>query len=145
MTRSIDQAALRHHQEAALSVLSRGVACLEDGQAAVLAASPRLRQELADVLGAYQQFKHERVFDPAIASGDEQRSVLARHMKVGCIAAGEVFRAHMGRWSADDIAADWPRYKVAARLTANQLRRHIQNEGEGIAELIAAYGEEAVP
>jgi len=37
--------------------------------------------------------------------------------------------------------ADWPRYKVSARLTVDQLHRHIVTEGEGIVELIEVYGE----
>ena len=94
---------------------------------------------MAEALGGYQRFKHERIFDPAIASGDRQRAVLARHMKVACISAGEVFRVHMGKWDADRIAADWRNYQIAARLTANQLRRHIMTEAEGIADLLAAY------
>lgn len=141
MTHMIDRDALRRHQEAALGVLARGAACIADGQEAVLANKPQLRREMADVLDAYQRFKHDRIFDPAIRSGDEQRAALARHMKVGCIAAGEVFRAHGRQWKADAIVADWPRYKASARLTVNQLRRHIVTESEGIAELIDVYGE----
>lgn len=131
---------LRRRQEAALGVLGRGAATLEDGPEAVLAASPALRAELAAALGGYQRFKHERIFDPAIASGDDQRAALARHMKVACIAAGEVFRTHQDRWTRDRIAGDWNNYKAAARLTINQLRRHVASESEGIAELIETYG-----
>lgn len=60
-------------------------------------------------------------------------------MKIACISAGEVFRVHMSRWEPDRIAADWTGYRAAARLTANQLRRHVRTEAEGIADLIAAY------
>ena len=131
---------LRRHQEAAIGVLTRAVDCLDQGPAAVLAASAELRREFDEILGAYQIFKHERVFDPAIGSGDEHRAALARHMKVGCIAAGEVFRAYMSRWTVDQIASDWVHYRPAARLTVNQLRRHIVAEREGIVELIETYG-----
>lgn len=140
MTSHIDQDALRRHQEIALGILSRGAECLDRGPAAVLADGVGLRRELGDALREYQLFKHERIFDPAIGSADEHRAALARHMKVGCIAAGEVFRAHMNRWTADQIATDWVHYKPAARLTVNQLRRHIVTEGEGITELLETYG-----
>ena len=139
MTASIDLEALRRHQELALGILSRGVAALEQGPAATVAAAPQVRQELGDALRAYQIFKHERIFDPAIASGDEQRAQMGRHMKIACISAGEVFRAHLKRWDAAAIVADWARYKPAARLTANQLHRHIRTESDGIADLIQAY------
>lgn len=73
MVRFTDADALRRHQEAALAVLARGVACLNDGPEAMLSANADLRGELAHVLGGYQRFKHERIFDPAIASGDRHR------------------------------------------------------------------------
>jgi hypothetical protein len=139
MDRITDLDALRRHQQAALELLSHAVTCLEAGPEVVMAASPTLRRELGEVLGAYQRFKHERIFDPLIQSDDEQRAALARHMKVACIAAGEIFRTHMQRWRSDQIAAEWSHYRPSARLTANQLRRHIVTEGEGITELIETY------
>lgn len=141
MTHMVDQDALRRHQEVTLGVLGHAAACIAAGRETVLANRPVLRREMAEALEAYQRFKHERIFDPAILSGDEQRAAMARHMKIGCIAAGEVFRAHGQRWKAEAIEADWPRYKAAARLTVNQIRRHIVTESEGIAELIEVYGE----
>lgn len=145
MTSNADLDELRIRQEAALGVLARGVLKLEDGPDAMKGASEKLRAEMVDVLFAHQRFKHARVYDPAIESGDEHRAILARHMKVNCIAQGELLNAHIRRWPPTTIAADWPAYKVAARLTANQLRRHITTEGEGIAELIAAYPEPQDP
>jgi len=76
-----------------LGVLARGAACILARQEAVLANKPELRREMADALDAYQRFKHRRIFDPAIRSGYEERAALAPHMKVGRIAAGEVFCA----------------------------------------------------
>ena len=130
---------LRRHQERVLDVLRRGVAAVDDGPATMLPSNAGLRAEMADALGGYQRFKHGHIFDPAIASGDRQRVVLARHMKISCISAGEVFRVHMAHWTPERIAADWPGYKAASRLTANQLRRHVVTEAEGIADLLAAY------
>ena len=135
---SID--ALRRHQDAALRLLAQGADVLAQGQEALLENSAGLRRELMQVLGAYQVFKHDVIFDPAIASGDAERAGLAREMKVHCIAAGEVFRAHMMQWTPARIAADWADYKAAARLTLNQLHRHIDVERTGIAELLNRYG-----
>ena len=140
MDDSTDTDALRRYQEAALAILARGSATLEHGPEAVLAAAAGLRTELSAALGGYQRFKHQRIFDPAIASGDEHRAALARHMKIACIAAGEMFRSHMSRWTPDRIVAEWDRYRPAARLTANQLRRHVMTESESITEMLEAYG-----
>ena len=135
-----DLTELRRHQEAALGVLARGVEKLEKGQAVMLAEAPVLREEMLAVLFGHQRFKHDRIYNPAIASGDEHRIALARHMKANCIAQGELLNGHMRRWTPDAIAADWPAYRIASRLTANQLRRHILSEGQSIEDLVAAYG-----
>jgi hypothetical protein len=132
-------AQLARHQEASLAVLADGVEAIETGQAAVLARSAELRARLAEALGGYQHFKHAHIFDPAIASDDPERVALARRMKVECIGAGEVFRQHMSRWSRESIETDWANYRPVARLTANQLRRHIMAERDGILQLIRAY------
>jgi hypothetical protein len=139
MAVQIDTDALQRHQQTALTILSRCITALDQGPQAVLAASETLRRDLGEALGAYQQFKHQRIFDPAIESGDDVRATLGRHMKVSCIAAGEVFRAHMRQWTPERIENEWSSYQASARLTANQLRRHIVSEGEGIADLIATY------
>jgi hypothetical protein len=131
---------LRQHQEVALRLLAEGADALAQGPAVVLEHSAGLRQELRQVLSAYQVFKHDIIFDPAIASGDPERASLAREMKVHCIAAGEVFRAHMMQWTPARIVDDWADYKAATRLTLNQLHRHIDAERAGIGELLDRYG-----
>jgi hypothetical protein len=131
--------ALDRHQAAALAILAEGVAVIERGPDAVIAEGPALRERMAAVLGGYQHFKHAEIFDPAIQSGDAGRTALGRAMKVECIGAGEVFRAHLSRWTPDAIRRDWADYKVAARLTVNGLRRHIAAERDGIPKLIRAY------
>lgn len=136
MDRNTLRAALHAHQQAALDVLERGSLCIDAGVDAVVAALDPLRAELAQVLNAYQTFKHDGIFDPAVASGDPDRMALGRAMKVECIAAGETFRTHLRRWKEPEIRADWPNYRVSVRLTMGQLRRHIDHERAGILELI---------
>jgi len=136
--RSLDT--LARHQDAALRLLAQGAEVLAQGQEVLQDRSTGLRSDLMQVLGAYQVFKHDVIFDPAIASGDAERAGLAREMKVHCIAAGEVFRAHLQQWTPARIAADWESYHAAARLTLNQLHRHIAAERAGIAELLHRYG-----
>lgn len=140
MERDIVLADLQRHVAASLAVLARGVTYLEGDREAFLAAQPALRVQMGEALGAYQAFKHGRVFDPGIASGNDERATAAREMKISCIQAGETFRGHMGDWPRERIENDWASYKVAARLTANILRRHIQNESHDVAALIERYG-----
>lgn len=140
MTRDDALAALQRHQSAALSDLTAATDAMDGDRDAFLARQPAMRARMSAILGAYQAFKHDGVFDPGIASVDPERSADARAMKVACIAASETFRRHMSEWPPTRIAAEWPSYKAAARLTANQLRRHIQNEAEGVRGLIERYG-----
>jgi predicted membrane metal-binding protein len=131
---------LQHHLDAVMPLLARKAAMLDRGQAAMLAESADLRAQLQAVLGAYQVFKHDIIFDPAIRSNDAERTMLAREMKVNCIAAGEAFRRHVRQWTPEQIGQDWAGYVVAARLTLEQLHRHIDAERSGITELLRRYG-----
>jgi hypothetical protein len=122
------KAALREHQQAAHVLLKQGAQAVSAGLGPTLAALPALRAEMASRLNAYQVFKHDGIFNPAVASGDRERGALSHAMKIECIAAGEVFRSHLSRWKEADIGADWDGYKVAMRLAAGQLIRHIDKE-----------------
>jgi hypothetical protein len=84
---------------------------------------------MATVLGDYQVFKHERIFNPALTHADPELAGLAREMKVECIAAGETFRAHLQGWRVEDIRGAWTNYQATARLTINQPRRHRSGGG----------------
>lgn len=131
---------LQRHVAAALGVLSHAVDRLAGDRAAFLADQPAMRVRMGEALGAYRHFKHARVFDPGIASGDPARAAAARAVKVACIGADETFRGHMRDWPRERIEREWDAYRVAARLTANSLSRHIRNEGEAIEALIRRYG-----
>ncbi len=131
---------LHHHLNAVLPLLARKAAGLDRGQAAVLAECVDLRVRMRAALGAYQAFKHEVIFDPAVRSNDVERAMLAREMKVNCIAAGEAFRRHIKQWPPEQIEQDLARYEGAARLTLNQLHKHIDAERSGITELLRRYG-----
>ncbi len=124
---------LHDHQRRALDILARAAEALDGG---LDRARPDLRAEMGEVLRDYQIFKHEEIFDPAVASGNPERITLGRAMKIECIGAGEAFRTHLMRWKDDAIAAEPDNYRAAARLTLNALRRHIEREGEGITTLI---------
>ncbi len=131
---------LHYHLEAVLPLLARKAAAMNLGQAAALAECVDLRVRMQAALGAYQVFKHDVIFDPAIRSGDAERAMLAREMKVNCIAVGEAFRRHIRQWTPGHIQQDWAGYEGAARLTLAQLHRHIDAERSGITELLHRYG-----
>ena len=134
------RAALQEHQRAAQLSLKKGVDAVRGGVGPTLAALPQRRAELAMVLNAYQAFKHDEIFNPAVTSGDPERASLGRAMKVQCIVAGEVFRSSLGHWKETDIVGSWANYKIVMRLAAGQLMRHIDNEREGILRLIDLAG-----
>ncbi len=127
-------ARLHSHQRRALDLLVRGADALDSAAGDQQALS--MRPDLAAVLRDYQIFKHEEIFDPAVASGGAERAALGRAMKVECIAAGETYRLHVQQWKPDAIAADPANYRAASRLTLNALRRHVEREGEGITLLL---------
>ena len=144
MDQSTALADLHRHQHEALALLSEWLDAIDAGPAVLAARNEDLRERLGRVLGAYQQFKHAGIFDPAVGSADAERMRLGRSMKIECIAAGEVFRSHQKRWTPDAIAQDWPSYRIDARLSVNALRRHIAAEREGIETLIVRYYPERV-
>ncbi len=131
------------HQRTVLRLADRFHAMLDTGAEAASRPLPDLHREMAAALRDYQLFKHERIFDPAVADGGAETTRLGRAMKMECIAAGEVFRSHVQQWKADRIAADWPRYRTAARLTLNALRRHLENERDGIETLLRLLPDKA--
>jgi len=132
--------AVYHHLDAVLPLLARKAAALDRGQAAVLAECVDLRVQMRAALGAYQAFKHDVIFDPAIRSNDVERAMLAREMKVNCIAAGEAFRRHIMQWTPEHIQHDWAKYEGAAQLALERLQQHIDAERSGITELLHRYG-----
>ncbi len=128
---------LHDHQRHVIDLVTRVAACLEAGPEVAAERMPALMAALTDMLRAYQIFKHEGVFDPAVASGSAERARLGRAMKVECIAAGETFRMHLLQYKTANLADDWASYRTASRLTLNALRRHVEREGEGIEQLLA--------
>ncbi|MBJ6122468.1 hypothetical protein [Sphingomonas mollis] len=127
---------LHRHQRLAQDILTRGAACIDGGPDIALPAIAGLRAEMGQVLRDYQIFKHEEIFDPAVTSGSPDRIERARAMKIECIGAGESFRTHLVYWQHRDVTAEWEAYKASARLTINQLKRHIGKEEEGITALL---------
>ncbi len=107
---------------------------------AAVAAVPAIEAErpamLRDLLG-YQQFKHQHIFDPAIASAHPLRALAARKLKMSCIAAGEAYRRHVRHWPAKAMLADWPAYAAAMDAICTMLETHLTQERVMVAMLLA--------
>lgn len=101
-----------------------------------LHAVQRLRWELGRHLRAYQLFKHNELFDPAIASGRLVDADNARAMKARCTAAGESYRAFMLEWSGRDAASEWPAFEGSWHDIAAGLRAHLTQERRDITRAL---------
>lgn len=123
---------LARHQDQ----IVRGLALMDRLVAAgphELHAAQRLRWELGRHLRAYQLFKHNELFDPAIAAGRLVDADHARTMKARCTTAGEAYRAFMLEWSGRDAASEWDAFADAWRAMAARLREHLAQEKSEIA------------
>lgn len=123
---------LAQHQDQ----IVRGIALMDRLVAAgahELHAAQRLRWELGRHLRGYQLFKHNELFDPAIASGRLIDADHARVMKARCTAAGEAYRAFMLDWSGRDAASEWDAFANAWQKMAVRLREHLAQERSEIA------------
>lgn len=94
------------------------------------------RWALTRLLTGYQMFKHQRIFDPISRGGAPDDARAAREMKIACVAAGETFRAYLGRWTASGIEGREIEYCRDAKGMMGLLDRHILTERRGIEALL---------
>jgi hypothetical protein len=131
----------------ALSEMDRQLAVIRDllARKRALAAAAeadvealaRLRWEVTRALLAYQRYKHLRLFDPAIASGDPGRAAQGRELKLRCIAAGELFRAYAARWAPSGVGDRWAEYRTAAEAMIADLEARLDRERDDAERLVA--------
>lgn len=130
------------HQGHALAGISLTKSLIEtsfdDYDEAAMAAARRV---LGETLRSYQQLKHERIFDPAIASGHPARADRARTMKVACIAAGEEYRQFVLIWTGVNGHARWAEYRLSTLNLIKRLRDHLDVEREALDELATLYAD----
>ncbi len=96
-----------------------------------------VRRELIGALREYQAFKHERLFDPAIASDSLSLAEAGRRLKADCIGGGEAFHRYLRQWSDKDLMVEWPAFKLATTEVGRKLRDQIAVEGAQIRSLLA--------
>lgn len=100
-----------------------------------------LRTRMLTAMRAYQAFKHEAVFDPAIAAAHPLRAVTARRLKTSCVMASEAYRLHTTRWPAPRIADEWEDYAQAMDAVCTAIETHLVQERLMVAMLLAGLGE----
>jgi hypothetical protein len=115
------------HQTVVRDLLARKEALIRASQGDAEALS-RLRWELIRAFMAYQMFKHREIFDAAASGGTPDQVVLAKRLKVDCIAMGAAHREYTQTWSLTDVADRWPEYQSAALAMIETLRVHLAAE-----------------
>ena len=93
------------------------------------------RVTFAAHLQNYQRFKHSNIFDPVMLFGLSSSKVVARSMKVECLALGEEFTAYHTRWLGLH-ASEWQRYCRDMLATADNLSVHLDAELRAMRQLI---------
>lgn len=93
------------------------------------------RVTLATHLQSYQRFKHNNIFDPVMLFGLSSSKVVARSMKVDCLALGEEFVAYHTRWLRLH-ASEWQRYRKDMLATVDNLSTHLDAELRAMHQLI---------
>jgi len=93
------------------------------------------RLTLAAHLQSYQRFKHNNIFDPVMLFGLSSSKVVARTMKVDCLALGEEFAAYHTRWLRLHTS-EWQRYREDMLSTVHSLSVHLDAELRAMRQLI---------
>lgn len=127
---------LHQHQETVLAIMRGAEPLMTDPALRDIAGLARARWALVRALLAYQRFKHAEIFDPAIARCLLIEATRAERMKRACLAVGEEFRVHVGKWSGRDVAGEWAEYQPAALRMMKRLREHVARERAEVALLV---------
>lgn len=128
---------LVQHQDGILALMRGAEPLLTDPGLRDVAALARTRWALMRALTAYGLFKHNEIFDPAIARRLLGEADRATRMKQACVAMGQDFRDYVGKWSGTDVAGEWARYQPAALAMMARLRQHLARERAEIEGLLA--------
>lgn len=80
------------------------------------------RQKLKDAMQAFQRFKHDKIFDPIIARGQNDK-VIAAELKADCVMLGNQYDAFRRRWIGTQAKANWPEYRLSAIAMMTTIRK----------------------
>lgn len=93
------------------------------------------RIRLCEHFQRYQRFKHVQIFDPVVEYAPASSKVVARSMKIDCMALGERFAAYHNRWLGLK-AHDWAAYRQDMLHTTEMMQANIAAEIRAIRQLL---------
>ncbi len=119
----------------AFTMMSRARNVVQSDHSAMISVLNGRRLQLGAHFGRYQAFKHGQIFDPVIEFGSASSRVVARAMKVDCMALGEEFGAYQSRWLGLG-QNDWTSYRRDMLATVETLTSHLEAELRAMRQLI---------
>lgn len=136
MTKAVLLARLHRHQDNILAMMRTAEPLLRNASLRDVPALSRARWALMRALTEYQLFKHNEIFDPAIAGAVLGSAQRADRLKRACITVGDEYRAYATKWGGADIEGVWSVYQPAALQMIARLRDHLAREREDCAALL---------
>lgn len=131
--------ALRVEAEASVAqasrMMNRARALVLGGRVHAIELLTAKRVRLCEHFQRYQRFKHGKIFDPVVEFAPASSKVVARSMKIDCMALGERFGAYHNRWLGLK-ADDWPAYRQDMLYTTEMMQLNIDEEIRAIRQLL---------
>ncbi|RYE97844.1 MAG: hypothetical protein EOO77_38320 [Oxalobacteraceae bacterium] len=119
----------------ASQMISRARAIVQGDRVKALDLLEARRQTLCNHFGRYQRFKHGQIFNPIIDHAPASSKVVARSMKIDCIALGEIFAGYHSRWVG--LRRDeWTAYRHDMLCTTEMMQANIAAEMRAIRQLL---------
>lgn len=84
--------------------------------------------EFVCILGRYQLFKHQELFDPIIDDGPPDKARLAQQMKAECMMLSKEYQAHVAHSANLDISAQWGSHREGVIRLLARINAHIRRE-----------------
>lgn len=119
----------------ASEMMNRARALVLDDRVHAIDLLTAKRIRLCEHFQRYQRFKHAQIFDPVVEYAPASSKVVARSMKIDCMALGERFAAYHNRWLGLK-AHDWAAYRQDMLHTTEMMQANIAAEIRAIRQLL---------
>jgi hypothetical protein len=116
-------------------MMQRARMIVQDDRVDAIALLKARRISFCDHLNRYQRFKHSQIFDPIVVHAPASSRIVARSMKVDCIALGDTFSAYHNRWLGL-TKGDWASYKRDMFVTTEMMMTNVDAELRAIRQLL---------
>lgn len=121
-------------RDGVISTLNRARPLLNMGYVEAWSTLFQMRKDLAARMQAFQTFKHQKLFNPLIGEGKQQR-MIAEQLKADCIKLGADYLDFQRRWSGANVEACWPEYRLSAIAMMTTIRKAIADQDDIIRKL----------